>query len=73
MIRLLIDIYILMIIADAVTSYFPKVRHNVWVLRLKKIVDFSCGPIRRYMPNDLPIDPSPLIVIILLQLVKALW
>lgn len=73
MIRLLIDIYILVIIVDAILSFFPQLRFNQIVLTLRKLADFTQKPIRKYLPADVPFDPSPLIVILLLNLIKALW
>ena len=73
MIRLALKIYIIVLIADAVLSFFPQFRHNPWAKNIKKAVDFSCKPIRKFMPPDLPFDISPMIVIILIQLVMALW
>jgi YggT family protein len=73
MIRFLIQIYIYLIIFDAILSYFPQVKHQEWVKGLKKIADLSQAPIRKVLPPDLPFDPSPLIVIVLLNLLMALW
>jgi YggT family protein len=77
MIRLLIDVYIGMIIVDAILSYFPQYKNKSWALKLRKVVDFSCAPIRRLLPPDLPFDFSPLVVILGIQLliflIQLLW
>tara|TARA_B100001971_G_scaffold215195_1_gene260179 strand:+ start:3702 stop:3896 length:195 start_codon:yes stop_codon:yes gene_type:complete len=61
------------IILDAILSYFPKYQKQEWAQYIRKAADFTEAPIRKYLPKDVPMDPSPLIVIILLQLIKALW
>ena len=73
MIRMIINLYIWLLIADAVLSFFPHLRHNSVVRIIKQMADFTVKPIRRYLPPDLPFDFSPLIVIILLQLLMAIW
>lgn len=73
MIRVLLNIYIFIILVNFILNFFPKVRHNVWVMRIKTLADFSQKPIRKILPFDLPIDVSPLIVIIGIKLFEALW
>lgn len=73
MIRFIIDLYIFCIIVDSVLSFFPQVRGVAAVQYLRKICDVTQRPIRKYLPNDLPFDLSPVIVIFLLLLIKALW
>ncbi|MBF0208432.1 MAG: YggT family protein [Oligoflexia bacterium] len=73
MIRFLINIYVLVIITDAVLSYLPQFRHHQWVQFIKKLADYSLDPIRKLLPRDTPFDISPLIVIVILQLIIALW
>jgi len=73
MIRLVLNLYVYILIADAILSYFPNIRHQEWVRFIKRLADFTLNPIRRYLPQDLPFDVSPIIVIILLQLLKLLW
>lgn len=73
MIRFLINAYILVVILDAVLSYFPGLKGQSWVQILRQIADFTQKPIRKVLPPDMPIDLSPLIVILGLQLLMALW
>ncbi|MBF0361461.1 MAG: YggT family protein [Oligoflexia bacterium] len=73
MVRSIIHLYILIIIADAVLSYVPQYRTKQWAQVIRKIADFSLDPIRKLLPKDLPFDVSPLIAIIVLQLIMALW
>ena len=73
MIRTLLDIYIFVLIADAVLSFFPQVRHHQVVLGVKQAADFTCRPVRRLLPQDLPFDFSPLIVILGIKLIEVLW
>lgn len=73
MIRTLISIYIYIIIIDALLSYFPQVQRQAWAKGLRQVADFSQKPIRPYMPKDWPFDPSPIVVIIVLNIIMALW
>ena len=74
MIRLLINVYILIIIVDTILSYIPSMKYNLWAMKLRKVADFGLDPIRRFLPlKDLPFDISPIILILLLNLVMLLW
>lgn len=74
MIRTIINLYILLIIVDTIIRYLPQYRAHRWALKIKQIVEFSCAPVRRFLPqNDLPFDFSPVVVIALLKLVEVLW
>ncbi|WP_164848223.1 YggT family protein [Halobacteriovorax sp. HLS] len=73
LIRVVIELYILLLIIDIVLSYLPQYRRNSWVMKINKFANYTCNPVRRYMPPDLPFDFSPLIVILILTLLKALW
>lgn len=73
MIRFLIKLYILVLIADMILSYFPQFKDNEIVRGLRKAADFTEKPIRELLPKDLPFDFSPLIVIVLLNVVMVLW
>lgn len=73
MIRTLLDIYIIVLIADAVLSFFPQVRHQQVVVGIRQAADFTCRPVRRLLPPDLPFDFSPLIVILAIKLIEVLW
>ena len=73
MIRSLIDLYILLIVIDGILSYLPQFAHTSWREFIKKASDLSCMPIRKILPENLPADFSPLVVILGLQLIKQLW
>jgi YggT family protein len=73
MIRMIINLYILVIILDVILSYLPQFRSQQWALMIKKAANFTCRPIRQFLPPDMPFDISPMIVIILLNLLVALW
>lgn len=73
MIRFLINIYIFIIIADAILSYLPQFRDQEAVKFIKKLADYSLEPVRKLLPKDIPIDASPIIVILGFNLIKLLW
>ena len=73
MIRILIDFYIFILVLNAILSYIPSIQKQQWVLFLKKASEFTCRPVRQYLPKDLPIDASPLVIIVLLNLIMAMW
>jgi YggT family protein len=56
-----------LIIFDIVLSYIPQARSQTWAQQLHKIADAPQKPIRDMLPRDIPFDPSPMIVIILIQ------
>jgi uncharacterized protein YggT (Ycf19 family) len=72
-IRTLLQIYIYVLIADAILSYFPELLKHKWRRELKKAADFSCNPIRQRLPEHLPIDLSPILVIFVIELLFFLW
>jgi uncharacterized protein YggT (Ycf19 family) len=61
------------VIADAILSWFPQYRHESWALKIKQLAGYTLNPIRRVLPSDLPVDLSPIIVIIIIQLIPSLW
>lgn len=73
MIRTILDIYILVLIVDVILSYFPQWRHQQVVMGIRQAADFTCRPVRRLLPPDLPFDFSPLIVILGIKLIEVLW
>lgn len=73
LIRLIIKLYIFVIIIDAVLSYFPNLRNHPIVHNIKRLADLTLKPVRKVLPPELPIDVSPLIVIILLNIFMAIW
>lgn len=72
-IRTLLDYYIFALILDAILSFFPNLQEKKWRKQLKKVCDFSCDPIRRILPPNLPFDFSPFLVILTINLLRFLW
>lgn len=71
----LIEIFILLIIVDAVISFVPNpdVQRHPLVLQLRRITDVPQRPIRQLLPPDMPFDPSPIVVILLLRMLAAMF
>ena len=72
MIDFVLQILIYIIIADVVLSYIPNVQHQNWAQMIKKVADVPQKPIRDLLPEDLPLDPAPIAVIMLCQLLMYL-
>lgn len=68
MIHTILQLFIYLIIIDIVLSYIPQARAQSWAQTLHKIADAPQKPIRDLLPRDIPLDPSPMIVIILIQI-----
>lgn len=68
MIHAILQIFIYIIIADVILSYFPQARGQQWAETLHKIADAPQKPIRDMLPQGMPLDPAPMIVIILIQI-----
>jgi YggT family protein len=73
MIRWLIEIYILLLIVDAVMSFVPNpaVQHHPVARQLRKVTDVTLKPVRDLLPPNLPFDPSPIIVIMVLRMLAS--
>lgn len=72
-IRTLLTIYSIALVVDAILSYIPNMNKQPWRLKLKQVCDYSCDPIRKKLPEVLPLDVSPLIVILLIKIFEILW
>lgn len=68
MITTILQLFIYLIIFDIVLSYIPQVKAQSWAQKLHKIADAPQAPIRDMLPQGMPIDPSPMILIILIQI-----
>jgi len=68
-IRILFTILTWLVIINAVLSYFLSPYHPLKMI-LDRFVDPMLAPIRRIMPRTGMIDFSPLVLIILLQLIE---
>jgi len=78
MIRAILNIYIILLIVDAVLSYFPQFNQSSWAKKIKMLADLTLNPIRKYVVQklpiqDIPIDISPIIFILILKTIEALW
>ena len=73
MIRFLINVYTWIVLADVILSYMPHYQNHQWAKSIMKVAGYSLNPVRKLMPPDLPFDFSPVVVLILLQLIPALW
>ena len=73
MIRALIDLYIFILILNVILSYIPQARGHEVAIKIKRIADYSCSPIRKMLPQDSAFDFSTVLVIFGLNLLKFLW
>ncbi|MFY7993891.1 MAG: YggT family protein [Bacteriovoracaceae bacterium] len=73
MINAILQIFIYLTIIDAILSYFPELRSKNWYQQLHKIVEVPQKPIKQMLPPGMPLDPSPIIVIIVCQLLMAIF
>lgn len=62
-------LYVLIIIADVILSYFPDVRNQKWAQIIRKMADVSQKPIRDALPKNMPLDPTPMIVIFIINII----
>jgi YggT family protein len=72
MIHALLQIFIYILIFDVIMSYFPDMRRQQWAQVLHKIADAPQKPIREMLPQGLPIDPTPMILIIGIQILMQI-
>lgn len=73
-IRTILNLYIILLIVDSILSFFPDYNSKDWRVKIRKMADYSCEPIRKKLPPmQIPIDLSPLIVIFLIEVFKFLW
>jgi uncharacterized protein YggT (Ycf19 family) len=73
-ILMVINVYMLVIIADAIVSYLPQYKNKEWAIKLSGLAGYSLSPVRRILPpNSMNIDISPFIVLMVLSLLKVLW
>jgi YggT family protein len=74
MLHVLIDIFVILVVIDAIVSFVPnpEVKRHPVVIQLRKIVDVPQKPIRQLLPPNIPFDPSPIIVILLLRMIGAI-
>lgn len=70
MIDAILQLFTLIIFFDVIMSYMPDLQKQEWARSLHKIADIPQKPIRDLLPRDLPLDPAPMIVIFLIQLLR---
>ncbi|HXH75792.1 MAG TPA: YggT family protein [Bacteriovoracaceae bacterium] len=72
LIHTVLRLFIFVIFIDVVLSYLPDMKRQKWAQVLHKIADAPQKPIREALPQDLPLDPSPMIVIIVINMLMYL-
>ncbi len=71
-IRILFDVLTMLILLRVVVSwYFPR-STNILVVILHRVTEPLLAPLRRIIPRFGPLDFSPLVAVILLQLIRYL-
>ena len=69
----ILQIFIYITIADVLLSWVPEVRKQPWAEKLHHFANIPQKPIRDLFPKDLPLDPAPMIIIILCQILMYLF
>ena len=71
MIAAILEIFILLTFIDVIIGFVPdeKIRRHPVVVQLRAIVDVPQRPIRNLLPPNIPFDPSPMVVILVLRMV----
>ena len=73
MIHGVLQIFIYITMADVLLSWVPDVRKQPWAQKLHEFANIPQKPIRDLFPKDIPIDPAPIIVIILCLMLMYLF
>jgi YggT family protein len=68
-----LQILIYITMADVLLSWIPDVRKQPWAQKLHEFANVPQKPIRDLFPKDIPIDPAPIIIIILCQILMHLF
>jgi YggT family protein len=71
-IKLLCDLFSILIIIRAILSWFPINPHNPVVSVLNQVTEPILAPLRRIIPRLGMIDITPMVAIIILQVVSQL-
>ncbi len=73
-IRTGLSLYIYLVILDTILTFIPKWEKENWRLKIRDWSNYTLNPIRNKIEIlKLPIDISPLVLILLIQLLKILW
>ena len=70
---LLLELLSYLVFIDVIISFFPQLRVQSWALMVNRIVEVPLRPIREMLPKNMPLDPSPMILIMLIQMLKLLF
>ena len=70
LLRTLIDLYALIILVRVVLSWLPVDRDQAWARFIVDVTEPLVGPIRRILPPFGGLDFSPLVAMLLLQLLR---
>ena len=70
LLRTLIDLYALIILVRVVLSWLPVDRDQAWARFIVDVTEPLVGPIRRILPPFGGLDFSPLVAMLLLQLMR---
>ena len=73
MIDVILQLFIYVIIADVILSWVPDARNNAWARKLHEFADAPQKPIREMLPKGMPLDPTPMIIIMLCQILMYLF
>ncbi len=68
----ILKLLIYITIFDAILSYVPSLNKQGWAKGIRKLVSFYLNPLRKFFPKNLPIDPTHLIVIVIIQSIVSL-
>jgi uncharacterized protein YggT (Ycf19 family) len=69
----LLELLSLLVFVYVIISFFPELRDQPWARELNKVMEMVLKPIRDILPKDMPLDPSPMILIMLIQMLKMLF
>lgn len=76
-IRTLINLYIVVIMIDAILSFFPESKKWKWAQYVRSWSNFICRPIREKITSKgmlyIPVDLSYFLAILILKLLMILW
>jgi uncharacterized protein YggT (Ycf19 family) len=62
MIRFFLRVYIAVLVITFIVDMLPQFRDYPWVAQLKRFTGPVTEPVKKFLPPDLPIDLSPLLV-----------
>jgi YggT family protein len=72
LIHYLLQLLVFVIIIDVLLSWVPQYRSQKWAQTIHDIAEVPQKPIRELLPKDLPLDPTPMVVIMLIHMFQYL-